>query len=316
MKKVLIFIFLIFICFSTNRVFAIDKIEINTASIKQLDELIGIGPVLGQRIIDARPFSSVDDLLRVKGIGEKTLQKIKEQGLAYVSASSLRGGSQADAAIPTSDKIASSPEAPRNDAPITYPGGIFINEILPSPEGADETEEWIELYNSNSFDVDLSGWKIEDIEGVKTSYIFSANTKITANGFLVLKRPETKISLNNTEDGLNLFWPDNKIENSMSYKNAPRFQSYNKINSSWNWSAILTPGSQNVIPLATKEQNKQESLSNLKNSDNNNLAAGLLNSGQENFNPWFLFFTALAITIVSAAAVLLIKFKLKNHVGT
>jgi len=45
---------------------------------------MGVGPVIGQRIIDARPFSSVDDLLRVSGIGPITLQEMKDQGLVYV----------------------------------------------------------------------------------------------------------------------------------------------------------------------------------------------------------------------------------------
>lgn len=59
-------------------------VDVNTASLAQLDTLTGIGPVYAQRIIDGRPYSSVDDLLRVSGIGPVTLQKIKNQGLAYV----------------------------------------------------------------------------------------------------------------------------------------------------------------------------------------------------------------------------------------
>jgi competence ComEA-like helix-hairpin-helix protein len=65
----------------TPVVFATEKIDINTASLEQLDKIIGIGPVLAQRIIETRPFYSVDDLIKVEGIGEKTLQKIKDQGL-------------------------------------------------------------------------------------------------------------------------------------------------------------------------------------------------------------------------------------------
>ncbi len=61
-----------------------DCVDINSASKEELMEIYGVGETIAQRIIEARPFSSLDDLLRVKGIGEKRLAKIKEQGLACV----------------------------------------------------------------------------------------------------------------------------------------------------------------------------------------------------------------------------------------
>jgi competence ComEA-like helix-hairpin-helix protein len=62
-----------------------DSIDINTASQKELEKLVGVGPIYSQRIIESRPFFSLQDLTKVKGIGDKTLEKIINQGCAYTN---------------------------------------------------------------------------------------------------------------------------------------------------------------------------------------------------------------------------------------
>lgn len=54
------------------------KVNINTATLEQLDALPGIGPSTADKIIAARPFESIDELMDVSGIGEAKFDEIKE----------------------------------------------------------------------------------------------------------------------------------------------------------------------------------------------------------------------------------------------
>lgn len=57
--------------------------NINTASINELTTLPGIGEVKARAIVDYRenhgPFKSVEELMMVSGIGEKTYEKLREK---------------------------------------------------------------------------------------------------------------------------------------------------------------------------------------------------------------------------------------------
>ena len=62
---------------------ALAKVNINTATAEELQAIKGIGQVKAEAIVKDRKkngkFNSIDDLARVKGIGEKTVKKIKNE---------------------------------------------------------------------------------------------------------------------------------------------------------------------------------------------------------------------------------------------
>jgi comEA protein len=60
-----------------------DKVNLNTATVEQFQTLPGIGAVIAKAIIEYRAkvgkFNKVEEIINVKGVGEKTFQKIKDR---------------------------------------------------------------------------------------------------------------------------------------------------------------------------------------------------------------------------------------------
>lgn len=81
MKKIVALGVMLSFLFLGVGVWAADKIDINTATQQQLEALPGIGPALAGKIIEyrqAKPFTSIEQIKDVKGIGEAKFQQIKD----------------------------------------------------------------------------------------------------------------------------------------------------------------------------------------------------------------------------------------------
>mgnify|MGYP001600960994 FL=1 len=116
---------------------AAEKIDINTAPLGDLLKIVHIGEVRAQELISLRPFSSIDDLDRIKGIGTKRIEDIKKQGLAWVGSSTelLQPNSQAS---PEEVKTSSPPaeESPTEPSPIKEGGPkdvVAVGEQITNP---------------------------------------------------------------------------------------------------------------------------------------------------------------------------------------
>ena len=95
-------------------------VDVNSADEKTLAALPGIGDKTAKEIVKGRPYKSVDDLAKVKGIGDKKMAKIKP--LVTVGAAPLAKPAAPAAAAPAAKAAPAAAAAAPARAPALAPG--------------------------------------------------------------------------------------------------------------------------------------------------------------------------------------------------
>ena len=135
-----------------------------------------------------------------------------------------------------------------NNDKITCP--IIINEILPDPTGADLVGEFIELYNLEASEIDLTGWSLS----IKNQLPFVFNYQVIKPGeHLKISRQQSHLALPNSSETIKLSKPKaEKICFQIKYSDVVPGASFgfDEDTFAWarplrQWSRLPTPGSKN-----------------------------------------------------------------------
>ncbi len=145
---------------------------------------------------------------------------------------------------------------PQKRANFDYSDEIIISEIFPNPQGVDNKKEFIEIFNQGERSVNLKGWKLGD--NSKKRYEIKDDLFLKPQKYLVIKRTDSKIVLNNVQDEVKLFRPlEDKAFQIVKYKDAVEGWSYSLVSKeterlirnsvSYVWTEVVTPEKKNII---------------------------------------------------------------------
>ncbi len=182
-----------------------EKVNINTANKELLMTLKGIKDAKSDAIIQYRvtqgPFRKIEDILNVSGIGQATFAEIKDlitvgdivQTPAPTFVSSGGGGGGGSSSTPTPTPTPTPSPTP---SPTPTPDGgtplraIVINEVAWMGTATSSNDEWMELYNTTSQTIDLSGWALKSLTGASPDPQISLTGSIGPFGFYLIERTD------------------------------------------------------------------------------------------------------------------------------
>ena len=204
--------------------------------------------------IGPRRFLVVEVSNRLNNSGDIVRLVTKEGNEIDIFAYTAVAQNKSFARLPDGSGIWSEADPTKNasngaDAPkqnlIQKNGTITLSEFMPNPSGG---SEWAEVYNPNTFELNISGWKIDDIEGGSSPFTIPADTKINAKSYKVFSFSS---KLNNSGDSIRLLNPSGVVTEKYDFGDTQKGLSFAKdTKGAWQLTTSPTPGSANKITFA------------------------------------------------------------------
>lgn len=138
----------------------------------------------------------------------------------------------------------------------------MLSELLPNPASpqTDQDDEFIELYNPNDSNFDLSGYVLEVGLKTKKRFVIPDGIKLTPRSFLAFFSADTNLALTNSGSQVVLLDPlGSTLAISEVYATAKDGQSWILANGKWQWTAKPTPNALNIVsaPAVKSSQTKK-----------------------------------------------------------
>jgi hypothetical protein len=140
-------------------------------------------------------------------------------------------------------------ETPAAGQPPTYKS-ISLNELYIDPVSpqTDANDEWVEIYNPHTVNVDISGYTLFTGTNFSYKYTFPAGSAISAGGYIAVSSGATPLSLSNGGGAAKIVSPDAQIFDAVTYTEAPAGQAWAKNSSgAWEWTTTPTEEAINII---------------------------------------------------------------------
>ena len=133
------------------------------------------------------------------------------------------------------------------DLDIEMPQGLRINEFMVNPEGSDDME-WVEIFNNSSEIIDLSNFKLDDMDGGSRPFAL-VDLAIQPFSYLLINRSDSSLALNNTTDSVRFLDLNDNLLEEVSYDNVKEANAfaYSEILNNWFWTETPSPGEYNRL---------------------------------------------------------------------